>query len=46
MRPHPLTLIVKTNLVAEPVFDGLIAAAGRLFVFLADGRVECLGRKR
>ncbi len=30
-------------LEARPVFDGLIAAEGRLLVSLADGRVVCLG---
>jgi len=28
-----------------PVFDGLSAGGGRLFVSLADGRVSCLGEK-
>jgi outer membrane protein assembly factor BamB len=33
------------KLDAPPVFDGVIAAGGRLFVSLTDGRVVCMGRK-
>jgi hypothetical protein len=32
------------HLDAPPVFDGLIAARGRLFVSTTDGRVTCWGR--
>ncbi len=32
------------HLKAEPVYDGLIAAAGRLFVSTKDGRVSCFGK--
>jgi hypothetical protein len=31
------------KLDAAPVFDGVIAAGGRLFVSLADGRIMCMG---
>ncbi len=37
-------LSVKT-LPAEPVFDGMIAARGRLFVSCEDGKVRCFGKK-
>ena len=33
------------KLQSEPVFDGMIAANGRLFVSTRDGRVICLGEK-
>ncbi len=32
------------KLKSEPVFDGLIAAGGRLYLSTRDGRVECFGR--
>jgi outer membrane protein assembly factor BamB len=32
-------------LPAEPFFDGMAAAAGRLFVSLQDGSLVCLGRR-
>jgi hypothetical protein len=32
------------ELDAPPVFDGLIAANGRLFVSLEDGSLACLGK--
>lgn len=31
------------RLQAEPVYDGLIAAAGRLYLSTTDGRVHCFG---
>jgi hypothetical protein len=31
------------ELPATPVFDGMIAAGGRLFVSLEDGSLACLG---
>ena len=34
------------KLDSPPVFDGLIAAAGRLFMCTVDGHVVCLGRGR
>ncbi|MCF7849456.1 MAG: PQQ-binding-like beta-propeller repeat protein [Kiritimatiellales bacterium] len=34
--------VMKTNLDAVPVFDGLIAANGRLFISLNDGSVACM----
>lgn len=34
----------EVKLKAPPVFDGVIAAAGRLFLSLADGRVLCLDK--
>jgi hypothetical protein len=33
------------KLQSEPVFDGMIAANGRLFMSTRDGRVICLGAK-
>ena len=35
--------LAECKLGAPPVFDGLIAAAGRLFVSTTDGKVVCLG---
>ena len=35
--------LAEIKLDAEPVFDGLIAAGGRLFMATRDGRVLCLG---
>ena len=35
--------LAEIKLDAEPVFDGLIAAGGRLFMTTRDGRVLCLG---
>ena len=37
--------LAECRLNAPPVFDGLIAAEGRLYLSLADGRVVCLGGK-
>ena len=37
--------LAECRLDAPPVFDGLIAAEGRLYLSLADGRVVCLGGK-
>jgi len=34
------------KLDAPPVFDGVIAAGGRLFVSLTDGRVMCMGKSQ
>jgi hypothetical protein len=36
----------EVRLAAPPVWDGMAAANGRLYVPTADGRVTCLGRKR
>jgi hypothetical protein len=33
------------NLEAPPVFDGMIAANGRLFIATMDGKIVCLGGK-
>lgn len=33
------------NIESPPVFDGLIAASGRLFASLRDGSVICMGQK-
>ncbi|MHC4565238.1 MAG: PQQ-binding-like beta-propeller repeat protein, partial [Planctomycetota bacterium] len=35
----------KLDLTAPPVWDGMAAAEGRLFVCTVDGRVTCLGAK-
>jgi len=37
--------LASVNLDTPPVFDGLIAANGRLYMSLADGRLICLGSK-
>ncbi|NQT51974.1 PQQ-binding-like beta-propeller repeat protein, partial [bacterium] len=37
--------LAEQSLPGEPVFDGLIAARGRLFLSTRDGRVVCLGAK-
>ena len=36
--------VVESALSAEPVFDGMIAVDGKLFVSLANGEVVCLGK--
>jgi iron complex transport system ATP-binding protein len=41
----PATTITEQSLPHLPVFDGLSAAGGRLFVSLANGRVLCLGKE-
>ena len=38
--------LAERRLDAPPVFDGLIAAAGRPFMCTTDGRVVCLGGAR
>jgi hypothetical protein len=38
-------VLAERKLDAPPVFDGLIAAAGRLFMCTTNGRVVCLGEK-
>ena len=35
-------VVGRCPLAGEPVFDGLAAAGGRLYVALTDGRVQCL----
>jgi hypothetical protein len=40
------TKLTEHELAAEPVFDGLCAAAGRLFLVNKAGDVQCFGRKR
>jgi outer membrane protein assembly factor BamB len=37
------TTLAEIRLEAPPVFDGLIAASGRLFVATTEGRLVCLG---
>ena len=37
--------LAEHKLDAPPVFDGLIAASGQLFVSTTDGHVVCLGQK-
>ena len=36
----------ETELASSPVFDGIIAADGRLFASLRDGSLVCLGAKK
>jgi len=38
--------VAERKLDGEPVFDGLIAAYGRLFLSMQDGSVRCLGHHR
>ena len=38
-------VLAEQKLKAPPVFDGLIAAAGRLFVCTTEGDVVCLGKE-
>ncbi len=38
--------IAEHKLDSPPVFDGMIAANGRLYVSTRDGRVVCMGRNR
>jgi hypothetical protein len=38
--------VVECRLESPPVFDGLIAAQGRLFLSTLDGHVVCLGAQR
>ena len=37
--------LAESKLPAAPVFDGMVAAAGRLFIACRDGRILCLGSK-
>ena len=37
--------LAETTLRSPPVFDGLIAASGRLFMSTTDGHVVCLGEE-
>jgi hypothetical protein len=36
-------VVAEHNLLGLPIFDGMSAACGRVYVSLADGRVVCLG---
>ena len=38
------SVLSQLALGAAPVFDGLAAAGGRLYVSLKNGRVACLGK--
>ena len=40
------TRVAETELPSSPVFDGMAAAEGRLFLSLKDGSVICLGASR
>jgi hypothetical protein len=40
------TKLAEHKLDVPPVFDGLIAAGGRLFMSMADSTVVCLGGKQ
>jgi hypothetical protein len=42
---HDGKKLAESRLDAPPVFDGLIAAGGRLYLSLTDSRVICLGAK-
>jgi outer membrane protein assembly factor BamB len=39
------TKLAETELDAMPVFDGMIAAGGKLYMATTDGRVVCLGAR-
>ena len=43
---HDGTTLTETQLDSPPVFDGMIAARGRLLLSTMDGRVLCLGQTR
>lgn len=45
VRPSDGTIVFEHKLDALPVFDGLIAAKGRLYLACVDGSVRCLGPK-
>ncbi len=36
-------MVSEMKLTAPPVFDGLIAAAGRIYIVTTDGKVTCMG---
>ena len=38
------TVLTRCRLDAAPVFDGMIAADGRLFMASTDGKVQCFGK--
>ena len=38
------TIVARTELPAPPVWDGLAATPGRLFVATTDGKIHCLGK--
>jgi hypothetical protein len=38
--------LAEFELPSPPVFDGMIATAGRLYLTTADGRVLCMGKKQ
>jgi hypothetical protein len=40
------TRLGKYNLQAPPVWDGMAAAGGRLFISTGDGCIVCMGRRR
>ena len=40
------SVLAEQKLDAPPVFDGLIAAKGRLYMSSVDGTVLCLGQAR
>jgi hypothetical protein len=42
---HGLDTDAEANLGVLPVFDGMIAAAGRIYLSTVDGRVVCLGKE-
>lgn len=39
------SLLEKYDLDAPPVFDGMAAAGGRLYLCARDGDIMCFGRK-
>jgi len=38
--------LTEHKLASPPVFDGLIAARGRLYLATRDGRLTCMGAKK
>ena len=37
-------IVWKRELTVPPVFNGLIAAGGRLYVAMEDGKIACFGK--
>jgi outer membrane protein assembly factor BamB len=36
----------RRSIEAQPVFDGMAAADGKIYVSTVDGRIVCLGKRR
>jgi outer membrane protein assembly factor BamB len=42
--PHDGKTLARYDLQSPPVFDGMIAAEGRLYICCVDGRIVCMGQ--